>query len=865
MASFTDSITQFNPYVSQLPVEAMVKVGMQKQAQYDQGVQKIQSQIDSVAGMEIAKDSDKRYLQSKLNQLGSKLTAVAAGDFSNQQLVNAVGGMATQVGRDENVQNAVASTAWYKKQKSQLDKDYQSGKSSIANVKDFDRQTNAWLNNDEIGQRFNGRYSPYIDLSKKWNEVIKAVHPNASSEDFAYENFVDNKGVIHSDKLAAAMTRITKEGVSANQIENAIRSSLTPDDMNQIRIDANYRFENVDSDQMKVVLMSNYDSKLKQLDSSEKLLSQAINVVSGDPTQKEFATRSLQALSEKRLQLKQSLQNDLALADSNLDVVKTNLYKEGAIDQAASSFSWENKAKQLLTNPLLQAQFEQDRINISKATLQETMSENRWDRMMDVENLKLNKEKIALDRQKALDDKYGVANGFTTLVGEATKGLLDPVSSIKSDVVGLQEANLQSKKILGGGSIAAADLIIETYKNDVTKVTPQQAGLIQQIIDNDKLAALKQREVKNAEAIVLANNPTLRKRNDEIQTALKENKPLTININGKKETFTPKELFDFASKLQGRDQTRQGALAKPSGAPLTLQEIEKSMGSADAALNLAGKEKRLYDLMRKPNADRGVNVFLDQQMSIYNRLINNDKTLSKDLNAATSTYLSTTNGTYVPAVTGIVVDTKARPFYETAAASALSKYSLEGLGVRGGSANLSNEDAKLAQQWLSDEGKNNIQYQKLNYGGKQSLILTKDGKQIIVPLSPDQEAQLPKLTGEANAFNEDINKIQIANGNYSTNPTNSVNKSWYQPWDMKTTGLNSYADLSRDYSNPNIQFINLSLKNKQGQVYPLTLDQKFNASNADEFIRGLTTKDLKDLYLSSPKIPDAWKEQIKNL
>jgi hypothetical protein len=31
MASFTDIIPQFNPYVQQLPVEAMVQVGVAKQ------------------------------------------------------------------------------------------------------------------------------------------------------------------------------------------------------------------------------------------------------------------------------------------------------------------------------------------------------------------------------------------------------------------------------------------------------------------------------------------------------------------------------------------------------------------------------------------------------------------------------------------------------------------------------------------------------------------------------------------------------------------------------------------------------------------------------------------------------------------
>jgi hypothetical protein len=117
MASFTDQIMQFNPYVQQLPLEAMAQVGMYKQQKYEEGVQKIQSYIDNVAGLAIDKPIHKQYLQSKLNELGGKLKSVAAGDFSNFQLVNSVGGMATQIVRDPIVQNAVKSTDRIKKEK----------------------------------------------------------------------------------------------------------------------------------------------------------------------------------------------------------------------------------------------------------------------------------------------------------------------------------------------------------------------------------------------------------------------------------------------------------------------------------------------------------------------------------------------------------------------------------------------------------------------------------------------------------------------------------------------------------------------------------------------------------------------------
>ena len=83
MASFTDAISQFNPYVQQLPTDLMMKVGMQKQAQYDAGVQKVQQYIDNIAGFDVAKNVDKAYLQSKLNELGGKLKIFASADFSN--------------------------------------------------------------------------------------------------------------------------------------------------------------------------------------------------------------------------------------------------------------------------------------------------------------------------------------------------------------------------------------------------------------------------------------------------------------------------------------------------------------------------------------------------------------------------------------------------------------------------------------------------------------------------------------------------------------------------------------------------------------------------------------------------------------
>ena len=67
MASFTDQISQFNPYVSRLPlIQEMASATQEKQQKYDQGVQKIQGYIDNIAGMEVVNETQKNIYNHNL-------------------------------------------------------------------------------------------------------------------------------------------------------------------------------------------------------------------------------------------------------------------------------------------------------------------------------------------------------------------------------------------------------------------------------------------------------------------------------------------------------------------------------------------------------------------------------------------------------------------------------------------------------------------------------------------------------------------------------------------------------------------------------------------------------------------------------
>ena len=181
MASWTDKIPTFNPYVAQQPVDAMLKVGMYKQQKYEEGVQRIQTAIDNVAGLDVGRDVDKNYLQSKLNALGNNLNFVAAGDFSNFQLVNSVNGMTKDIVKDEYVQAAVSSTAIDRKQMSLIEEARKKGTLTPHAEYNYQLQRNKYYSNPNLKQEdgnpinYSGRYNPSWDIDKHMLEAIKAV------------------------------------------------------------------------------------------------------------------------------------------------------------------------------------------------------------------------------------------------------------------------------------------------------------------------------------------------------------------------------------------------------------------------------------------------------------------------------------------------------------------------------------------------------------------------------------------------------------------------------------------------------------------------------------------------------------------
>lgn len=359
MGNFTDQLLPYTPYIAQLPVEQMKNVGVYKQQQYDQGVAKIQSQVDDIAGLDVIRDIDKQYLQTRLNDLGNNLKKVAGGDFSNFQLVNSVGGMTKQIVKDKNIQNAVASTMRYRKGVADMDAAKKEGKSSPSNEWDFQNQASQWLSNPDIKSSFSGGYNPYTNYKKNALDTIKALTKDESITDDAFT--IDSKGNL---VIADAIVRKKLAGIDPGKIQQALMATLTPADFKQMEIDGRYTYSNVSPEQFSQSIKSSYRGKIDFYNDQKRTLQNAksstTSVLQKNKLDEQIASLDtvIGGISNEQKQM------DDALAHGNIEGAKAQLHTSNFLNNFSKAFSYTETSNTYQTNPFAQAsqwRAEQDR------------------------------------------------------------------------------------------------------------------------------------------------------------------------------------------------------------------------------------------------------------------------------------------------------------------------------------------------------------------------------------------------------------------------------------------------------------------------------------------------------------------------
>jgi hypothetical protein len=425
LASFTDAISQFNPYVSQLPIDAMMKVGMYKQQKYEEGVQRIQGEIDKVAGLDIYKPADKQYLQSKLNELGSKLKTVAAGDFSNFQLVNSVGGMANQIGKDEKVVNAVTATSLFRKQIQKMNEDSdKTGGSNIYNRDVFLQDSDKWINDGIAGSSFNYQYTPHRNVFKKLVEVGKEVGIDSTTVQQLFKTDANGNQLYENGKLQYndVMAETLLKGKDKGKLLEAFQAGLDAGDYKQLSINGRYELKGKTPEQLTGMLDETFNNYQKNVILQKEKINDKILEIKSLPAKESTSKEAKDALSkleEKLVMLDEGIlkkrQSVDQLKSADPDSIRSSIYTNNFIESVADALSEKETYTKYTKNPAVEMLMDKERLKIAKSAEARQLEEFEYKKEYDF--AKLSQDRWAELFKAGLVDEKGRPTGANLLTG----------------------------------------------------------------------------------------------------------------------------------------------------------------------------------------------------------------------------------------------------------------------------------------------------------------------------------------------------------------------------------------------------------------------------------------------------------------
>lgn len=368
MASFTDEIPQFNGYVQQQPVEAMVAVGVQREQQFQEGIQKVQSYYDNLLALPIAKQETQDYVKMKVGELNNSVKNGVSGDFSDQRLINQIGGLAKGIASDPIIQNGVRSTAAVQAgfaaiEQSKKDKNY-----APQNDQYFQTLVNQWQHDGDLQSTFSEQFTPHTDYMDRFQKALDKAHPGEGLN--ARDVYVtDEQGNFVRDVAGKLQVNPTlRSGIDANRIASLWQSVASqPDVQQQLNIDGWSRYRGVSAS---TLWQSQKASTNNFISGAEKAIQDLQNKIATDKTiNVADATRSINAYKEQIQAQKNRFDGMSELIQKNPAAAKASLVEGETLSSLVGAYSYQEMKK----SPLWETNMESIKyeLDVTKFQLEE--------------------------------------------------------------------------------------------------------------------------------------------------------------------------------------------------------------------------------------------------------------------------------------------------------------------------------------------------------------------------------------------------------------------------------------------------------------------------------------------------------------
>lgn len=619
MASFTapNSVRQYTPYIAQQPTEAMLAVGQNQERKFEEGIQKVQNYVDTISGLDISKDSVKQYVTQRMGDLKKGITDNLSGDFSDQRIVNQIGGAASALYKDPIVQNGVIATANARANYAKMSEDEKAGKLSPANRFAFENPYNQWLTDGQLDTQLNASYSTDWGIHKNLTDALESAHKQGIIDEQTWQTqIVDGNGNIDP----TALIEQSRKGVTPGKVREIINTVLSqPGAQQQLQIDADYRYRGATP-------LSLYDNIKGGMEQANKAYSQTIQ---------QLQTEYNAANSTKQKQIQEQIRDlnaQYAVVRNNFDKAtglltnptpegvaqsKNLQYQNELINQYSNAYSWEQISKKQVESPSFKAALDQAKysLDVSKFQYQQQSDAAKFAQ----DERKLNEE----IRKNTL--QYGKGKGLSG--GTSTDNLPISLSTITQQPLDAQNPLTQTtfeQNVIGGAQA------------DVDALQPQIVDALQASANPDGTPA--KRFYVDGKPNIDPNNPAAFK---SIQEWEREIKPTLTNIFDNTNNGTINSAWaPMATQLQEKTNLLRQYKEKAEVISAPLKEVQKDLNKIipedkfTLGINAAGQiDSRVTS--DDPQSGRMVTFTRDDLVNyyIYEKNIGNPQTKDIALNA----------------------------------------------------------------------------------------------------------------------------------------------------------------------------------------------------------------------------------------
>lgn len=397
--SYLSQTFHSSPYVLPLDLGLFSKVMGIKQQEFNEGQAKEQQQIDQFGALDVLKDSDRQYLNTKINNIVQSVNGLGGVDFSDMNTLNQIEGLGSDIYGDNNIITAVSSTKSVRnlissyhqfKTDPKLSKMY----SEVNEALDL-QKVNSWANDGKVGTSYNGPssatpYTPYRDNHFKLFQNMTA--------DMRTE--ITDKGLFY----------VNKEGqyIRPERIMQAAADLLTPQERAQMKRDGTYLYTiqgRMSPTQIVNKGLTQYDDRVQKSSDLADEYEALAQAASGDP--KARANYNMLAINQRR----------------EVDALKAQ--RGQATEAAIKSYQQdpEEFMYQIYSNDYFRGLGNRFSVNKEKTTIQADQAEMFKDRMEQADkqfgvNTGLKEAELALKEREVatkegeLDFKYW-EKGFT--------------------------------------------------------------------------------------------------------------------------------------------------------------------------------------------------------------------------------------------------------------------------------------------------------------------------------------------------------------------------------------------------------------------------------------------------------------------